>query len=347
MWFSKHHYANELAKQNVVFFLNPPQEWSLQSFFRFGKTDYQEISKNLIVCSYSNFIPTFGKSILLKLNDYLIFRQLRKAIEKLKQQNSRIIFFSFNIFSLINPEYLKPDYSIFYSVDWYHHPNEFLLASKVDKIFVISQKMLNKLEDFAEKNSYIPHGIAEEVFEIEKSIKKNKVVFGGSIDNRVNLDLLLQLSNDFPQCSFYFAGKVTLKEKNELAEWDKLLANFNVEYLGVLAFSEMIKFFADSEICIAPYKNHFSEENVANLGSLKVYQYLALGKKVLSPFLAEFSSKETEGLITMYQNQEEAYQKFADLLNKEEMPKIIEQRVRFARKLSYSRLIEKMEESFK
>jgi hypothetical protein len=49
----------------------------------------------------------------------------------------------------------------------------------------------------------------------------------------------------------------------------------------------------------------------------------------------------------MYKSQEDARQKFADLLNQTEDSTIITQRVDFARKLSYPQLIEKMEEAFK
>ena len=38
VWYSKHHYANELSASNIVYFINPPSKWKFTNLFSFGIT---------------------------------------------------------------------------------------------------------------------------------------------------------------------------------------------------------------------------------------------------------------------------------------------------------------------
>ena len=56
IWFSKHHYANELSQKNKVLFINPPKQWNIKNVF-FNTITTTRISSNLEIVSYQNYFP--------------------------------------------------------------------------------------------------------------------------------------------------------------------------------------------------------------------------------------------------------------------------------------------------
>ena len=70
IWFSKHHYANELSANNDVYFIDPPKGWSLSSLFS-NQLEIEVINERLKVVRYSNSLPIrFFPKVFTKINDF-------------------------------------------------------------------------------------------------------------------------------------------------------------------------------------------------------------------------------------------------------------------------------------
>ena len=76
MWYSKHNYANELSKNNNVYFLNPPQPFKPLNIFKKNITTYK-VTNKLTIIEYKNILPPSVLS-LWKMNDYLILKNTTK-----------------------------------------------------------------------------------------------------------------------------------------------------------------------------------------------------------------------------------------------------------------------------
>ena len=127
VWFSKHHYANELSKLgHNVYFINPAKPWRFSSLFSFS-VNIKSINPNLKVITYSNNLPTFSyKSIFQKINDYLICYRLNLLFKN----NNNLIIWNFDPFRFINIYKLKIKYLIFHIVDRYLINTDPVIAKK-------------------------------------------------------------------------------------------------------------------------------------------------------------------------------------------------------------------------
>ena len=73
MWYSKHNYANELSKNNNVYFLNPAKAFHPFNIFKKNITSYK-ITDTLTVLEYKNILPPSLLSFW-KINDLLILKK--------------------------------------------------------------------------------------------------------------------------------------------------------------------------------------------------------------------------------------------------------------------------------
>ena len=71
LWFSKQHYANELSRENKVYFVNAPGKRNLHQLFK-KKLEKKQISPSLMVLELNNYFPLTGRfNLLFRLNEWL------------------------------------------------------------------------------------------------------------------------------------------------------------------------------------------------------------------------------------------------------------------------------------
>ena len=108
--------------------------------------------------------------------------------------------------------------------------------------------------------------------ELDK-IKRPIVGFGGKISYLLNVDLINFLTKDNPQCSFVFVGQIL-----DSKVYNSIKKHNNVFFLGDKHYDDYPDYVLNFDVCIIPYnigkKQHGGD-------SIKAYEYLATGKKVV------------------------------------------------------------------
>lgn len=221
----------------------------------------------------------------------IFFKELRRLLDKLEFKD--FIVWSYD---QINPETLKnigQKMTVFDMVDkWSEHPsfikyrqqlthNYSVISNKADYVFTVSEK----LRDFflPKKNvSWIPNGVDLDLFSsnqnfIPKDIKDIPwpiIGYVGTIEDRVDFDLINYLAKNNPEKSFVFIGPV----------WNtrpirKLNLFSNVYFLGRKSYEKIPSYLNVFDVGIIPHKiNQFTR----SMNPMKMFDYLAAGKPVIT-----------------------------------------------------------------
>jgi len=110
-----------------------------------------------------------------------------------------------------------------------------------------------------------------------KSIPKPVVGFGGKITHLIDVSLLNATMELTPNASFVFVGQILNKD---VFKRIKKLPNFY--YLGDKHYDEYPNYVKNFDICIIPYIVEERKKSGAN--TIKAYEYLASGKKVIGTY---------------------------------------------------------------
>ena len=162
------------------------------------------------------------------------------------------------------------------------------LLAAADLVIVTAPRLLELKAPYARRIELIPNGVDAAAFQAPTAVPQAVFALGlppdavrlgysGHVSNRLDLPLLRSLALARPQWQWLFAG----------SEWDAgcrdelaaLKALPNVHFLGLLPVQEVPGFIAACDVCLIPYR--INDETRA-ISSLKLYEYLAAGKPVVS-----------------------------------------------------------------
>lgn len=106
-----------------------------------------------------------------------------------------------------------------------------------------------------------------------KALKKPIVGFGGKITHLFDYELYNAIVRENPDFDFVIVGQILDKKVFNLIE-----LNSNVHFLGDKHYDEYPSYVKNFDICIVPY---VTGEKQHGQDSIKAYEYLAAGKKVV------------------------------------------------------------------
>lgn len=212
-----------------------------------------------------------------------LINDIKKALELLAIKN--YILWSYDPLSINQQLLLQPMVRVFDAVDdWQSHPkykkfreqihNNYQTISKdFDLIFTVSKELSNHF-----KNSFwLANGVDTKHFRAVglkdplKNYQRPIVGYVGIIEKRFDMDLLHYLAEKNPNLSFVILGWLW-KGVNKI----KLP---NVYFLGQVAYQDLPAYINSFTVGIIPHKiNRFTK----SMNPLKLYEYLALGKPVIT-----------------------------------------------------------------
>jgi glycosyltransferase involved in cell wall biosynthesis len=162
-----------------------------------------------------------------------------------------------------------------------------------DATIVCSQKLYDMKAPLSSNLHLIPNGVDAEHYagvldgeleRLETTQEWKKPVFGytGTIHpDRVDVDLLVMLAAAIPQATFALVGPNMLPAEN-LA---RLARCSNIRFTGAVPYADIPRYMSTFDVCITPHRvTPFTE----SLNPIKLWEYLAAGKPIVSTDVAGF-----------------------------------------------------------
>jgi len=287
-----------------------------------------QINKKLTVCSIIKIkkIDKYLEQVLFSGSFFL---------------NCKLIIWSYFPLYIGYFDFFKADLTVFDAVDnWLAHPsykkkrqklqtNYQKIKQKTDLIFTVSKDLKNQL--FANRKNvfYIPNGVNIKIK--EKNKKNQQIIIGyvGTIQSRVDFNLINQVIKNHLDKKFIFVGPVWPD-----AEISKIKKFKNVHFTGRVPYSKLPDYLSQFDIGIIPHKIN---QLTCSMNPMKFYEYLAFGL----PIIATQQIIKNPNLLYYAKSAEQ----FSKLINKalaENSQKLINKRKKFAKKKSWTQKVNRM-----
>jgi glycosyltransferase involved in cell wall biosynthesis len=220
------------------------------------------------------------------LNAKIIGASIRSAMKQLQMEHP-IVINAFNpSFGLPLAGRLDESLLVYYCYDnisaapWLGKHGGALeeeFVRRADLIVTSSEALTERFPLHPEKTVVVKNGVDFELMKNGFSSVRNpqRPVAGyiGSIDERLDYELLDTVISRSPETTFRFIGRCT-----QQAFAERLLQNPNVELLGPQSPASLPDFLRDMDVCLIPFAlNDFNR----SIYPLKVNEYLAAGKPVV------------------------------------------------------------------
>lgn len=127
-------------------------------------------------------------------------------------------------------------------------------------------------------------------------IKRPALVYMGAVEWWVDVPLLKNFMDTEPSFHLYIVGDGSEKQKNILSEIN------NCHYLGKLPHKQALSYVKSADVALMPF---LPCPLIDNVDPIKLYEYLALGKPVVSSFWRSVERFSENTRITFYFQKEE------------------------------------------
>lgn len=277
------------------------KKWDDSSGVTIKKTNHYQINqitnKTYIIDFY---ISDFLKVLVQRKKWWETAYKNKIVYESINEAFNILDFNKPNLF-LQNPmsvslnDNLKTDKMIFDTIDnWLHHPqmqkqkqnverSYKYINSEADCVFTVSKALTNLFPD--NNNVYwIPNGVDLDFFKNAQKYEfdKNRVRIGyvGKIQERVDLNLLEKVAKEFPSCKIVMYGPI-YSNKIKIKKMASKYAN--LEFYGDIHYNDLPDKLKDVDVALVP---HEVSSFTNSMNPLKIYEYLASGKPVVTTNIA-------------------------------------------------------------
>lgn len=305
---SKHHYATELARNNLVFFLNPPD------IRHRGGIKVEEIAGqgSLRVVSYrpifraKKYLPTVIYQFLIRLQIRMIQRRLGVPLD---------LLWSFSATHFTDLRWFDAKIRIYHPVDELTDNQQVNIANTSDIVFTCTDYIRQQLEACRAPVHLIPHGLSEPFAEqarIRLNVPGGKMGFarkpnvgyaGNLFSEVIHRPLFRELVSQNPEVRFHVWGPTTPEASNvsawvsdESIDFVRFLQGArNVVLHGVVTQEELAVGFQEMDVFLVVYRS--DAPNFAISDSHKILGYLSTGRVVIATRLID--GAKYRGLVEM------------------------------------------------
>jgi teichuronic acid biosynthesis glycosyltransferase TuaH len=353
--------AKSFAKENQVFYVEYPSTIKdyytnkdspaflnmKQSFFNASMalldTDVPNLKKLIPpIIAPINFLPE-GKifRFFLKMNEHLVIKRI-KTVLKARGIKDFVYINSFNFHYPGIGKALKPLLNIYQCVDPMIVPydmkhgvtSELQLVEESDMVICTSKALYEEKSKINKHTYFVPNAadlshsskaLDEDmpVHPILEKIPKPIIGYFGSIERRMDFDLLQAVINKNTDKSFVFIGPSYAEHLPE-----RFLNTPNLYVPGAVPYDDMPQILKGFDIAIIPFKK---DEVSATIFPLKLFEYLGAGKPVaitdFNPDLKEY----TYGAVSFCSDADEFDKAINDIL-KNDTPEKQAERIAVAQK---------------
>ena len=248
------------------------------------------------------FKSKYLNNLLKFINSKIIQSFIKKTIRKRGAFNQVVINCLNPMYGLRFTQCFNPSKTIYYcydnidSMQWakeYMSKYEKEFAAEVDHVITTSSQLKHKLSKYNSNVSIVNNGVNTKIFNRNSPRKKEKYIdYLGAIDDRMDLELLLHLAQALPDFIIRCIGP----DNQQLL---KDIGARNIRHVPPLEQKEAVDLMLSASVCIIPFLlNEFTKF----IYPLKINEYLALGKPVVTTDFADLST--FEGMISIASSKE-------------------------------------------
>lgn len=227
---------------------------------------------------YRPFVLQKIKSAIsyLQMKDAVLFLQNPMAIGVIDAIPHRILAFDAIDNWLVHPQ-MHSNHDLI-------QKNYQIINDRADLIFTVSESLKNIFSTNSNVH-WIANGVDISYFSKSFKVRSDQsvpVVIGyvGKIQERVDLDLIERCVNACPDCEFKICGPIYAQQK-QIRQLDASYERLH--FTGDIHYDDLPKAMQEIDIAIIPHKvNEFTE----SMNPLKLYEYLAAGKMVVTTAVA-------------------------------------------------------------
>lgn len=257
-----------------------------------------------------SFLPA-GKfyNIMLNYNGVLLRRSIRKALRKLDMNHDLINFVSFNPgMGVQTGRRFNEKTLIYHCYDEVKGAHSWLskhgvrleqqFMKMVDAIIVTSKGLYESKCSETKRcyivNNAVKASLFRQGFNPDVDLIKKNIGYVGSVDDRLDLDILTYLFNRMPDATFTFVGRITSERAEAVLKKYK-----NVKLEGAKAPELLPAYSRQFSAGIIPF---IKDEFTRGIYPMKINEYLAAGLPVVSTDFSDLS--DFEKVISITDNKE-------------------------------------------
>lgn len=247
-----------------------------------------------------SFLPKgFAYDVMIKYNAWLLRKLVKKTLQKLNMNHDLINFTSFNpAMGIMNGRKFGERSLIYHCYDEIKGANTWLrkhgermeeaFLAIADATIVSSKGLYESKKPYTKRCFIVKNAVKAELFKqgLNEFINKDKQVIGfvGTIDYRMDYDVVTYLIENLPNADFVFVGRTLNKEGA------KLLKSYpNVILAGPKNPEELPLHLKTFSVAIIPYVN---DKLTSGVYPMKINEYLAAGLPVISTRFGDMTDFE-------------------------------------------------------
>lgn len=300
---------SQLGNTVIIVDYTKSEKSLLKEFFLKRRIYYlKEKSNGVFISRYYRLIPYLNFKYAFLINVFLYYFILILAISYKNQS----YYFSRSIFWVIHP--WREDFglisklftfSLFDCTDFIGEKiddvNKYIKQIRSFSFVFFNSKTLAKLYGKMVENYFVvPQGFRLEKFHTQKEEKQLFPVIGyvGSINDRIDYELLVYLANQFKDYRFELWGKmiVTGTDKIDVENKYKKMASVKNIYLDSCSKNAISRVISRFDIAVIPYTNSaFNKYSYP----MKLMEYFFHGKYIISSKIFELEKFEEMGYLSI------------------------------------------------
>jgi len=289
MWYSKQHYAAQLASERDTYFVSLPDRWRWKDLFSF-RASLMETPEGVRVVEYRNNLPLrlLGRRLASLMNLW----NARKLARIMPARE--YVIWSFFPTSLANHlAGLNAGSKVIYHVvdPYIDRPYDRYFARTADEVVAINPWYLRFYSRVNARCTLVPHGIRPSDRDSDPAQVRayrerygRFAVLASGLSRSLNFPLLLQLARERPDVPLVIAGKRFPLPARVQELSDALFSLGNVHYVGVLHPAKLKDLVRAASVGLVTYdfEPARSEPGEAGRTPLKALTYLAQHCPVVS-----------------------------------------------------------------
>jgi glycosyltransferase involved in cell wall biosynthesis len=360
LWTRKQRFAQMFARNgNRVLYIETPVHLlgldvlpgDPTRFFRFMKGT-RRIEENLHVATLPILLPFFQMAHSINAaNQVLVASMLKKWMRSLGFKNPILWFYT--PFSEPLLRRIPHSASVYECVDEFRSAKGFVRADvvgamedtllrNVDLTIVTQENLLPRRAALCKRAYCVPNAADVDLFasvaksspavplELEK-LPHPRIGFVGHIQYWIDFDLIRHLAVKHPEWSFAMIGPI-----GPLAKTGPVKGLANVHFLGRQPQNAIPLFLNGIDVCLNPY---FTGELANNCSPLKLYEYLAAGKPIVSSEMPE--ARKFAGMVSVGESYDGVLKECERIVaGLPEAPAVIEERIAHSQQHSWKKRFE-------